>query len=763
MSKESPPPSPSKAAAAAAAATAAEANLNIIVPSLGPNATLEQRQLAEFNQWVNRYNNYQHQLEAYWRTRLTDVIGVGAVAPQRKKGSVNKDKWRRRYEELIDFKEEHGHTNVPSQFTYKLTPPLGDWVKRMRRVKRDGKLSDARQKLLLEIGFEFEKPKGGDRKVSFSGVWNKAYLELCEYQKEHGDIEVPDNYKTPESSCLLDMWIKRQRTAFKAGKLGNDLIQKLEELGVDLSGRSRPFGYEMDADWIAGYKELKKYSDATGNCDVPEGDANLGVWVNTQRWAYGEGQLNQHKIGMLQNLGFNFFSKGPTVVKDPWDTRFSELQAYHQVHGDTNVPRYYPLNLALGEFVHNLRTGYQHGKLTEARKKTLKDIGFTFVTSKGRKNKMTKWDTTFEELKRYKAKHGTIDIPDSDESNAELAGWIKCQRRYQKDKSLKKDRYEKLKAMGFDFGGPSQVRMSWDNQFQAIVDFKVKHGHLKIPTNYEANPSLYFWIGTQRQSYKHGKLSEERIHKLTELGLDLEIQQSRERPKGKSGPAFLSPNEWDRCFASLVKYKEEHGDCNVSQREEKERLGSFVHYMRYYHKQGKLSEEHIKKLTDIGFSFNIIDSRWSDKYEELAAFKEENGSCDVPLGHSLYAWVMYQKQAFKNGKLAEDRIDLLRKINFKFERLSRASRKSTGEASSPAVTEKVDRDEYLSELWEKSYNEMVEYKEKYGNCKIPVNYAENPSLGAWAFAQRMAYKKDKLSEERVQKLTEIGFALGGKK
>eukprot|EP00986_Skeletonema_menzelii_P001393 scaffold374_cov133-Skeletonema_menzelii.AAC.5 len=101
MSKESPPPSPSKAAAAAAAATAAEANLNIIVPSLGPNATLEQRQLAEFNQWANRYNNYQHQLEAYWRTRLTDVIGVGAVAPQRKKGSVNKDKWRRRYEELV--------------------------------------------------------------------------------------------------------------------------------------------------------------------------------------------------------------------------------------------------------------------------------------------------------------------------------------------------------------------------------------------------------------------------------------------------------------------------------------------------------------------------------------------------------------------------------------------------------------------------------------------------------------------------------------
>ncbi|KAK1744490.1 helicase-associated domain-containing protein [Skeletonema marinoi] len=608
MSKESPPPSPSKVAAAAAASAAVEPDFDIVVPSLGPDATLEQRQLAEFNQWS-------------------------------KKGSINTDKWMRRYEEL-STPWRLGQENAPYQKrrkTYRCSPEVAS-----------------------DIGFEFDKPKGGGKKVVFSGVWNKAYLELCDYQDEHGNIE-------------------RQRTAFKAGKLDNDLIQKLEEVGVDLSGRARPFGYELDADWTSTYKELKKYSDANGNCNVPEGDGNLGAWVKAQR-----------TYRQQRSLGF----------------RFSELQAYHKVHGDTNVPRYFPLNLALGEFVHDLRTGYQHGALTEGRKKLLKDIGFTFVTSKGRKN-TNKWDTTFEELKRYKAKHGTIDIPDSDKSNVVLAGWVSRQRRYQRDQTLKKDRYEKLKAFGFD------------SEYQAIVEFKEEHGHLKIPTNYEPNPSLYFWVGTQRQSYKHGKLSEERIEKLTELGIDLEIQQSRERPKGKSGPAFLNPKEWDRCFDCLVKYKEEHGDCNVSQREEKDRLGSFCHYMRYYHKQGKLSDEQTKKLADIGFSFNIIDSRWSDKYEELVAFNEENGSCDVPLGHSLYAWVMYQRQAFKNGKLAEDRTDLLRKINFKLEVASRASRKSTGEATSPTVAEKVDRDEYLAELWEKSYNEMVDTKRSMEIAKFP--------------------------------------------
>ncbi len=103
MSKESPPPSPSKAAAAAASAKQISADLNIIVPSLGPDATLEQRQLAEFNQWVNRYNNYQHQLEAYWRGRLQSEVGEGNVTSQSKKGSINKDKWFSRYEELVSI------------------------------------------------------------------------------------------------------------------------------------------------------------------------------------------------------------------------------------------------------------------------------------------------------------------------------------------------------------------------------------------------------------------------------------------------------------------------------------------------------------------------------------------------------------------------------------------------------------------------------------------------------------------------------------
>ena len=65
-------------------------------------------------------------------------------------------------------------------------------------------------------------------------------------------------------------------------------------------------------------------------------------------------------------------------------------------------------------------------------------------------------------------------------------------------------------------------------------------------------------------------------------------------------------------------------------------------------------------------------------------------------------------------------------------------------------------------MWDRSYQELVEYANKVGNCKVPVNYAANPSLGAWVFAQKIAHKKGKLSGDHAQKLLEIGFDLGGK-
>ena len=421
-----------------------------------------------------------------------------------------------------------------------------------------------------------------------------------------------------------------------------------------------------------------------------------------------------------------------------------------------------------------------------------------------------------------------------------LAGWAKRQRKYHREGVLKKEKYERLKALGLDFGGPKQEKKPWLEQYTALADFKTEHGHIEVPVSYLPNPSLYYWIGTQKQSYKKGKLSEDKIELLNKIDFDF-VCKPRDRQKKvlRSGEKpFLDTDEWEKLFGELVEWKEKNGNCDVPQRSG--RLGSWVHYMRFYIKQGKLSQEQIDRLNQVGFTWNVTEDRWMAKYQALSKYKADHGNFDMVASNPIYNWVTYQRKLYHDGSLPEDRVNLLNEIQFDFDRqpqekkntkkknpdhwenrfkdllefreenghckvppvyaanpalakwvASQKARHSKGnlpddklqrlnevdfdfgpnwpKADSMASTlgtlkvpqiEAVDRESYLEDLWDKSYNELVAYKAHFGHCNIPISYAANPSLGAWAFSQKMAYRKDKLSEDRVNKLIELGFSFG---
>jgi hypothetical protein len=62
--------------------------------------------------------------------------------------------WRKRYDQLIRFKEINGHCNVPQR--YATNVELGRWVKDQRTFKTKGKLSQERIDLLNDIGFSWK-------------------------------------------------------------------------------------------------------------------------------------------------------------------------------------------------------------------------------------------------------------------------------------------------------------------------------------------------------------------------------------------------------------------------------------------------------------------------------------------------------------------------------------------------------------------------------------------------------------------------------
>ncbi|MDX2370869.1 MAG: Helicase associated domain protein [Colwellia sp.] len=61
--------------------------------------------------------------------------------------------------------------------------------------------------------------------------------------------------------------------------------------------------------------------------------------------------------------------------------------------------------------------------------------------------------------------------------------------------------------------------------------------------------------------------------------------------------------------------------------------------------------------------------------------------------------------------------------------------------------------------FEMGYIELVEYKEEHGDCNVPVRFKTSSgfSLGLWLSRRRSNYKKNILSQERIQRLEKIGL------
>ena len=179
-----------------------------------------------------------------------------------------------------------------------------------------------------------------------------------------------------------------------------------------------------------------------------------------------------------------------------------------------------------------------------------------------------------------------------------------------------------------------------------------------------------------------------------------------------------------------------------------------------------MTEERIQRLENMGFVWSLRDD-WMKHFAELKAYKQEFGNCNVPARYSknrrLGIWVSAQRQQYKILKspgydskkqrpssLTEERIELLSLLGFTWTIRSRDS---------------------LGESWNQRLQDLMEYKDKHGNCLVPSRYLPNPELGVWVGTQRTQYRlfqKAKesgqpltgataMNEERIRQLEELGF------
>jgi hypothetical protein len=157
-------------------------------------------------------------------------------------------------------------------------------------------------------------------------------------------------------------------------------------------------------------------------------------------------------------------------------------------------------------------------------------------------------------------------------------------------------------STGFDWNeNASSPSVAWQARFDQLAKFKNEHLHCNVPQNYNKMKGLGGWVNRQRTAGAKGTLLQERIDKLDSISFSWNRMN----------------DAWDIRFDQLVKYKEEHGNCDVSHSYENTELSKWVQKQRYLSTlksrgstKTNLSDEREAKMTKLGFEWRPSNSSW---------------------------------------------------------------------------------------------------------------------------------------------------------
>ena len=349
--------------------------------------------------------------------------------------------------------------------------------------------------------------------------------------------------------------------------------------------------------------------------------------------------------------------KLPYSPRVPWEERFEQLRAYHEVHGHTRVREGEDYKLA--KWVCNQRKRYWRGKLKEDRWRKLASLDFVFDTGLQQPEGLVKvpWEERFKQLRAYHAKHGHTRV--SRREDEKLYNFAFRQRIQHERGRLSEDQIGMLAAIDFDFTktawsrGPENV--PWERSYQRLRAYHAEQGHTRVSVLEDLK--LAQWAFNQQQRHRRGELRPERREKLESLGFDFSPQ--------------LVP--WEQRFDELEAYHAEHGHTRVSKRED-EKLARWVYKQRWKHRRGKLLPMRREKLESLGFMFetgyvsHAQHVPWEQRFDELEAYHAEHGHVRVSEREDkkLAGWVHRQRERHRHGKLRPERREKLESLGFDF-------------------------------------------------------------------------------------------------
>mmetsp|Transcript_1374 Transcript_1374/g.2772 ORF Transcript_1374/g.2772 Transcript_1374/m.2772 type:complete len:309 (-) Transcript_1374:2122-3048(-) len=266
-------------------------------------------------------------------TTLESVNAVSSVGSNRDKITTTRiwrGPWGERFQDLLDFQQEHGHCRVPKR--YDANKSLANWVSKQRQEHRKfingekASITADRIEALEEIGFcwnaQINSPvcSPSNSKISSQDdtadeEWHERLQSLVDFMSENKLSSVSE---LPLHSSH-DIWLKKQRQWIRDDQNQNTLVPSKGELLDQVDPLWHLNRHELL--WETRYQELVAYAKQHGDCCVPISYSNkkLANWVSNQRKLYCDqlkGRRNSLTDQRKQRLGKIGF------IWNRWDYEF---------------------------------------------------------------------------------------------------------------------------------------------------------------------------------------------------------------------------------------------------------------------------------------------------------------------------------------------------------------------------------------------------------------------------------------------------------
>jgi hypothetical protein len=282
-----------------------------------------------------------------------------------------------------------------------------------------------------------------------------------------------------------------------------------------------------------------------------------------------------------------------------WELRFEELKAYRRQHGHCQVPSCSKKHLSLGNWVNYQRVLHRSGRLNASRKRRLEQIGFDWL-SRGRSVAFrdssywdTKWERMLARLARFHRRFGHCRVPIVWEGTRTLSQWVRRQRKLKQQGVLSQDRWRRLKALGLDWKTGSSLDPRWERSFRGLREFRRRFGHCNVPSEWAENVNLGRWVVKMRGLNRAGRLSDEKVRLLNELGFVWDVKGVRE-----AGHDAV----WLKWLAKLHTFHQQHGHWRVPTDQRRfHSLRVWMDNQRISYHRGWLSAERIRRLEKVKF------------------------------------------------------------------------------------------------------------------------------------------------------------------